>query len=65
MPKRRTITVELNANATDEEYAALANALWAIARMSPSFVAVHQDGITDVDYLNGWWIENSRIRWPK
>ncbi|MFF0150153.1 hypothetical protein [Micromonospora sp. NPDC005203] len=65
MPKKRRITVELSEDATDEEYVHLANTLWAVARLSPSFESVHQDGVTDVDYLNGWWVDKGHVRWPK
>ncbi len=65
MPKRRTITVELAANATEEEYAHLANAIWVVASLSSKFRAVARDDHADPSYLDAWWDEDSQVRWRK
>lgn len=65
MAQYRKIVVELKPNATDEEYAELANTLWAVAKLSPAFAGVDRDGKADPDDLNNWWRDKSHITWPK
>ncbi len=61
----RTITVELKANVSDEDYAKMANAIWSVASLDRrNFVYVHRDSKADPQYLNDWYDkEDGANRW--
>ena len=61
---RRTITVQLDPNISDEDYAKLANVIWSVANLSSSFHAVRHDDKANPDYLNNWYDDDGRsARW--
>ncbi|WP_250002131.1 hypothetical protein [Actinoplanes sp. M2I2] len=54
----RKITIELDENVSKDDYAKLANVIWAVASVEDHFVQVSFDSGTTAGYLNKWYAKN-------
>lgn len=61
-PRERRISIVFD-QISDDEYAALANAMWAIVAAANADGRVYPDKAADLDDLNDKWDEYSQMVW--